>query len=95
MDASSPSFEWSDSKRDANLRKHGLDFVRAGEVFDGRPQYTYSSPRGHEVRFVTIAFVSERFVALVWTERGFGVKRLISLRRARDVEKRAYRAIHG
>ena len=87
-------FEWDENKRAANLAKHGLDLLRGIVLFDGRPRYTYASPRRGEQRFVSIALTGEEFLALVWTERG-SATRLISLRRARDGEKRAYRAVFG
>jgi uncharacterized DUF497 family protein len=87
-------FEWDEDKRAANFTKHGLDLLRGTVLFDGRPRYTYSSPRAGEQRFVSVALVGNEFVALVWTERG-AVTRLISLRRARNGEKGAYRAIFG
>jgi uncharacterized DUF497 family protein len=39
---------------------------------------------------VTVGLLGEEFVAVVWTARKFAI-RLISLRRARDAEKRIYR----
>jgi uncharacterized DUF497 family protein len=33
-------FAWDERKREANLVKHGLDFRRAVQVFDG-PSFTY------------------------------------------------------
>jgi uncharacterized DUF497 family protein len=38
-------FEWDENKRAANLAKHGLDLVTGTVLFDGRPRYTYVSPR--------------------------------------------------
>jgi uncharacterized DUF497 family protein len=38
-------FEWDERKRAANLAKHGLDLLRGSVLFDGRPHYTYPSPR--------------------------------------------------
>jgi uncharacterized DUF497 family protein len=87
-------FEWDEHKRAANLAKHGLDLVDGQALFDGRPHYTYSSPRSGEQRRVSIALLADEFVALVWTERS-AATRLISLRRARNGEKRAYRAVFG
>jgi uncharacterized DUF497 family protein len=83
---------WTARKRRANLRKHGLDFVDAQALFDGRPTYTHPSPRPGERRFVTIGLLTDEFVALIRTERG-AFTRLISPRRARDAEKRKYRAV--
>jgi uncharacterized DUF497 family protein len=87
-------FEWDENKRQTNLRKHGLDLLRGADLFDRRLAYVYSSPRFGEGRFVTIARLDAVLVALVWTERG-STTFLISLRRARDAEERAYRALHG
>ncbi len=87
-------FEWDENKREANAAKHSLDLLEGIELFDGRPVYSYPSPRGDEQRTVTVGLLAGEFVALVWTERGEAI-RLISLRRARDGEKRTYRARFG
>jgi hypothetical protein len=87
-------YEWDENKRETNAEKHGLDLLQGVGLFDGRSVYSYPSPRGDEQRFVTVGLLAETFVALVWIERGDAI-RLISLRRARDGEKRAYCARFG
>ena len=87
-------FEWDESKRTANLAKHGLDFLDGAALFDGRPVYTFPTIRSGERRFVTIGPLEDRLVAVVWTDRATAI-RLISLRRARDGEKSRYRALYG
>jgi uncharacterized DUF497 family protein len=87
-------FTWDEGKRESNLGKHSLDLLQARLLFDGRPLLTYPSPRGDEARFVSVGVLDGRMVAVVWLEREDGI-RLISLRRARDGEKRTYREIHG
>lgn len=87
-------FEWDENKREINLAKHGLDLMAGSCLFDGRPIYSYPSPRGEETRYVTVGLLAEELVAVVWTERETGI-RLISLRRARDAEKRTYCARFG
>lgn len=87
-------FEWDETKRQRNIERHRLDLIRGSALFDGRPVVTYPSPRDGEPRFVTIGLVGDRFHAVVWTPRGTAT-RLISFRRARDAEERAYRARHG
>jgi uncharacterized protein len=87
-------FEWDEAKRQTNLQKHGLDLLRGASLFSEPQLYTYPSPRRGEARFVTVGLLQDEFVALVWTPRG-GATRLISLRRARNAEKRAYRALFG
>jgi len=39
-------FEWDEAKRRRNLENHGIDFIRAQEVFDGRPALTHPSGEG-------------------------------------------------
>ncbi|MGO8740632.1 BrnT family toxin [Rhodoblastus sp.] len=87
-------FEWDDNKRQANLDKHKLDFVDAVLLFDGRPTITAPSSHPVEARFVTTALIHGKFYSLVWTWRG-KARRIISFRRARNGEERAYRDAHG
>ena len=87
-------FEWDEKKRAINLAEHGLDLIDATKLFDGRPVFTYPSPRPGEERFVTVGRLTNRFFAVVWTERVEAI-RLISFRRARDAEERKYRTIFG
>ena len=58
----------------------------------------YAIGSGHlglnEMRFVSIGLIGAKFYAVVWTERDIAT-RLISFRRARDEEERAYRARFG
>jgi uncharacterized DUF497 family protein len=86
--------EWDEAKNAANEAKHGIDFVRAGLLFDGRPTVSLASPRGDEERHLTIGEINNRLYAVVWTRRG-DVIRLISARRARREEKKRYRSLHG
>jgi uncharacterized DUF497 family protein len=83
--------EWDPNQHAANLTKHGLDLAGGIELFDGRAVYSYKSPRSDEARLVTVGSLAGTLAALVWVQRGDAV-RLISLRRARDAEKTAYRA---
>lgn len=87
-------FCWDENKRTSNLKKHGLDLIDAEVLFDGRSVYTYPSPKNDESRFVSVGLMEGMLVAAVWMERD-GAIRLISLRRARDGEKRTYRKLYG
>ena len=87
-------FEWDEEKRWSNFAKHAVDFVDVQALFDGRPTVTVPSRRAEEARFVTTGVMDGRFFTVVWTLRGDDI-RLISARRARDGERRAYRAVHG
>jgi uncharacterized DUF497 family protein len=87
-------FAWDPDKRDINRERHKLDLLDAQLLFDGRPVITYPSPRDSELRFVSTGQIGPKFYSVVWTERGEAI-RLISFRRARDGEERAYRARFG
>jgi len=88
-------FEWDEAKRHSNLEKHGIDFRRARQIFDGRPRLDTASPRGDEHRIVTVAISNETFIAVAWTLRSGDRIRIISARRARREEERQYRQVHG
>lgn len=88
-------FEWDEAKRRSNIVKHGIDFLRPRLIFDGRPHLDFDSPRRSEKRFLRIAELDGRLITVAWIWRGKEVVRIISARRARDEEKRAYRHLHG
>jgi uncharacterized DUF497 family protein len=87
-------FEWDEAKRRGNLAKHGVDFVDAQALFDGRPVLTVLSPRSGEERSATTGEIDGRFYTVISTQRGKRI-RIISARRARDGEQRAYRSLYG
>lgn len=81
-------FEWDQSKRAANVLKHGIDFDDAIRIFDGLV-FTRQSDQKNEERFVAIGEFDEVILAVVFTLRG-DTRRIISARRARPNEKRDY-----
>jgi len=85
-------FEWDEAKRLRTIEERGLDFRDARQLFDGRPIYSYPSPRADEDRMVSIGSLERRLIAVVWMERN-GVRRIISMRRTRDAEERRFRAL--
>ena len=87
-------FEWSDAKRQIVVASRGLDFVDAEALFDGRPLLTAPSPRGEEERWVSVGELNGVLIAVVWTRRGQAI-RIITMRRARDGEKKRYQALYG
>ncbi len=58
-------FEWDENKRLRNIRQHGVDFVGAVEIFDGRPVFTYLTPRDGEDRWGTVGIIGGRFHLVV------------------------------
>ena len=94
MDTQCVEFEWFEDKRLATLKDRRIDFRDAWILFDGRSLYTYSSPRGEEVRFVRIGLMGDRFHAVIWTDRE-GIRRIISMRREWNAEQRAFSSLYG
>jgi len=88
-------FEWHEDKRRRNIELHGMDFMDAAVVFDGRSAFTYYSPRNNEDRWATVAMLRDRLWVVVWTVRGEQVRRIISAHRAGDAEGRQYRTLFG
>jgi uncharacterized DUF497 family protein len=46
-------FEWDEAKRRSNFDKHGIDFVVAQSLFDGRSTWTVRSTYLYEERYLT------------------------------------------
>ena len=82
--------EFDAAKRAGTLEQRGLDMARAGEVFEGATLTIEDDRMDYgETRYITIGFLDERMVVLVWTPRG-DVHRIISMRKANDREKAIY-----
>lgn len=82
--------EFDAAKRAGTLEQRGLDMARAGEVLDGATLTIEDDRMDYgEPRYITIGFLDERMVVLVWTPRG-DVHRIISMRKANDREKAIY-----
>jgi uncharacterized DUF497 family protein len=87
-------FEWDEAKRLTNIAKHRLDFRDAGLVFDGRSALHIPALHLDEMRFLSVAMIGGKFYTVIWTQRPTA-RRIISFRRARDGEERAYRQIYN
>ena len=83
-------FTWSERKRAANLKAHGLDFVDAPRVFEGTT-YTFEDDRFScgEQRFVTLGLLAGIPVSVVHTESEHEI-RVISFRKATKREAQIY-----
>ena len=86
-------FVWDETKRQSNLKKHGLDFKDAHLVYDNPDKYTYDSSREGEHRLmdVALAVIHGKLLALIYTGRGDDV-RVISFRPASREERKQYEA---
>jgi uncharacterized DUF497 family protein len=87
-------FEWDEEKRQSNIAKHDIDFEDAQDLFDGRDVVDVESSYDLEPRHLRTGYVGDRLVTAIWTIRDDAV-RIISVRSARDAEKRKYREIYG
>ena len=86
-------YEWDEAKREANLRKHQLDFFAAHLVYESQQKLTYRLKSGPEARFLDVSLVEVKgaILALVYTIRNGNV-RFISFRYASRGERRRYAA---
>ena len=82
-------FQWDSEKNELNLKKHGIDFDEAIEVFY-HLHVLVRSDRNKEERWIAIGESELRLLAVVFTWRGEEI-RIISARRARKNEERTYR----
>ena len=83
-------FTWSETKRTANIKAHGIDFLDAGSVFDG-VTFTFEDDRFaySEQRFVTLGMLAGFPVSVVHTENEYEI-RIISFRKATKRESQIY-----
>ena len=86
-------FEWDENKRLLNIKKHGIDFQDAVRIFFSEI-LLLQADRSNEERWRAIGILSDRAICIVYTERNGGC-RIISARRARTKERRAYYALLG
>jgi uncharacterized DUF497 family protein len=75
-------FFWHEPKRQANLKKHEMDFADAERVFAG-PTFTFEDDREDyvEQRWVTLGLLGTKVVVIVHTETAEEI-RAISIREA-------------
>lgn len=81
---------YDETKRQANLMKHGIDLAECESVFDA-PLSTEEDDREAygEQRLKSLCWLHERVVTLIWTERETG-PHLISCRYADKYETQRY-----
>jgi hypothetical protein len=88
------NFEWEAKKAASNLRKHGVSFFEAVEVFDDELAATVRDPdhSATEFRYLTFGVSSaSRYLVVSYTEQGNTV-RIISARTMTPRERKAYEA---
>jgi uncharacterized DUF497 family protein len=87
------AFSWDPEKNRANLRKHGLSFQEASELFTSGVDYLEIFDDAHsteEDRYRSIGPIRRGLVLVVWTERVENEVRIISARWATPAEARLF-----
>ena len=82
-------FEYDNNKSTSNLKKHGIDFVAAQELwFD--PEFIELQVKSEdEARFLVIGLIAKKHWSAVITYRSSTI-RIISVRRSRKTEVALY-----
>jgi len=83
------------AKRDLTLKRRGLDFTRAGEVYAGLTATIVDDRFDYgETRFITAGHLDGRLIVVVWTQRG-EARHIISMRHCHAKEEEIWRRRMG
>ena len=85
-------FEWNEGKAATNLRRHGISFLEAVEVFnDENAVEVFDESRDYgEDRFIRIGMSGTKILTVVYTEREEHRIRIISARPANKNDQQDY-----
>ncbi|GFZ82786.1 toxin [Pseudohongiella nitratireducens] len=83
------NFEYDDDKSQANLEKHGIDFLDAQVLWEDPDLLEIRARSDDEPRFLAIGRIGSKHWSAVVTYRN-GTIRLISVRRSRTREVELY-----
>ncbi len=95
-------FEWDDQKRRTNVRKHGIDFAAAVEIFSGDTLMIEDDRFDYgERRFISLGLLRGQVIVVAHTEEiglleeagiteESSVIRIISARKATNYERRIF-----
>ncbi len=85
------NFEWDENKRQANIAKHGIDFVDAVRAFDHNfftmedMRFMYEEPR-----YWGFGMLGTKAILIVYTYRSNSAIRIISARKATKYEQKQF-----
>jgi uncharacterized DUF497 family protein len=82
-------FEYDDGKSQANLHKHGIDFLTAQALWQDPDLLEVRARSDAEPRFLLVGRIGTKHWSAVVTYRN-GTIRLISVRRSREKEVELY-----
>ena len=83
------AFEFDEDKSDSNLKKHGIDFYAARELWNDPDLIEIKAKSKDEPRFLVIGRIMSKHWSAVVTYRNESI-RLISVRRSRMKEVELY-----
>lgn len=83
------TFEFDDSKSQANLSKHGISFVDAQALWNDPSLLEIPAKTEDEPRYLIIGMIDQKYWSAVITYRDNNI-RLISVRRSRTEEVALY-----
>jgi uncharacterized DUF497 family protein len=85
------NFEWDEDKNRKNIRKHGLSFEDAYQVFrTALPTELDLRDRYGEERWTGIGLLGNRIVVVTFTRPDEDIIRIISLRKALKHERKKF-----
>ncbi|HXD31565.1 MAG TPA: BrnT family toxin [Pyrinomonadaceae bacterium] len=77
------TFEWDEEKNRENIRKHGIDFIDAWQIFEGPVLDSLDLRADYgEDRWIGFGMLDNRVVVVTFTEQVPNRIRIISLRKA-------------
>jgi len=82
-------FEYDNKKSISNLKKHGIDFVMAQELWNDPDLIEVQARQEDEPRFLIVARIANKHWSAVIARRGSTI-RIISVRRSRKSEVYLY-----
>jgi len=83
------NFEFDPNKSKANFEKHGINFIRAQQLWDDPDLIEIQAKTKDEARFLIVAFFAGKYWSAIITYRKENI-RIISIRRARKAEVKLY-----
>lgn len=86
----STRYTWKETKRKANIVKHGLDFIDADLVLESQYKYEIDSSRGLEMRKQVFSYVFDELTVLTLVYQPGEVPHVISFRHAHKDERELY-----
>ena len=83
------TFEFDETKNQANLKKHGIDFIDAQLLWNDPRLLEIPAKTEDEPRYLVVGVINNKHWSAVITYRGANV-RLVSVRRSRTEEVALY-----